>query len=401
MTQVSGAGKRWVAAAIFSLASTLNYLDRTLLASVAPLIIAEFHLTNEQYGWLGSGLGLAYALASPVTGLLLDRWGLQKGTISAVALWSAFSAATPLARGMNGLMALRIGLGAAESAGIPAYAKMNATYLRPEERAVGAAVNQVGLTLGQVLAPALVYWMLPHTSWRGPFVVAGALGFLWLPLWLGVSRAIPPVAPATSPKKSGGVSWLDPRMLVLAAVNILWMGTYVLWSLFTPLFLVHNFHETTRSAATYSWFPPVAGTLGGFFGGWLSLRLIRAGTPPVRARIQVILVSALGCLASIAVPYANSSITATALIGAAYFAAVAGSVNIYTIPLDLFGSAGAATATSVLVCAYGILQTFLLPLIGRIVDRRGYGPACVLVALPPVLGWLALRLTMKNATELS
>jgi ACS family hexuronate transporter-like MFS transporter len=384
---------RWIAASVFCLSSTLNYLDRLLLASVAPLIIKEFHLTTEAYGWLISGLSLAYALASPVTGTLLDRLGLNRGASLAVGAWSVCCAATSLVRGFGSLVAARVVLGTLESAGIPAVAKMNATYLKPGERAVGSAISQLGLSVGGMLAPALVYWMLPAYSWRAPFVVAGALGLLWIPLWLLVSRTIPPVPAAVTQKlKRGGASWLNPRMLLLGGVNILSMMTYVLWSNYTTLFLTHRFHETTQSAAGYAWFPPIAAGFGGFAGGWLSLRLIHGGMEPVAARARIVLFSALGCLVTLAIPFAPSSLVATALIGASYFATLVGTVNVYTIPLDLFGAEGAATATSVLVAAYGLLQIFLSPVIGRMVDLYGFGPVCVLVAFPPLLGYALLRL---------
>jgi ACS family hexuronate transporter-like MFS transporter len=383
---------RWIAASVFCISSTLNYLDRLLLASVAPLIIKEFHLTNEAYGWLLSGLALAYALAAPVTGSLLDRLGLNRGASLAVGTWSLCCAATSVVRGFGSLAAARVCLGMAESAGIPAISKMNATYLRPGERAVGAAISQVGLSLGGVLAPAIVYWMLPAYTWRAPFVFAGALGLLWVPLWLLVARLIPPdPAASTGSEMRRGPAWSDPRILVLGGVNILCMSTYVLWSNFTTLLLTHTFHETTQSAAGYAWFPPIAASLGGFTGGWLSLRLIRGGMEPVAARTQVVLLSAIGCLVTLAVPFAPSSFIAAVLIGASYFATVAASVNVYTIPLDLFGASGAATATSVLVSAYGLLQIFLSPLIGKLVDLYGFAPVCVLVAFPPLLGYLLLR----------
>jgi ACS family hexuronate transporter-like MFS transporter len=384
---------RWFAASFFCLSSTLNYLDRLLLASVAPLIIKEFNLTNEAYGWLLSGLALAYALASPFTGFMLDRLGLNRGASLAVTAWSLCCASTSLVRGFGGLVVARVGLGMAESAGIPAVAKMNAIYLQPGERAVGSAVSQVGLSLGGVLAPILVYWMLPRYSWRAPFVFAGVLGLIWVPLWLLVTRAIPPAA-EVPPTTRGAM--LNPVMLLLGGVNILSMSTYVLWSNFTSLLLTHNFHETTRSAAGYAWFPPVAASLGGFAGGWLSLRLIRGGMEPVAARTRVVLFSALGCLVTLAVPYAPSSFIATLLIGASYFATVAGSVNVYTIPLDLFSASEAAGATSVLVAAYGLLQIVLSPLIGKLVDVYGFGPVCVLVSFPPLIGYALLRIGVRQ-----
>ena len=385
---------RWIAASFFSLSSTLNYLDRLLLASVAPILIKEFHLTNQDYGWLLSGLALAYALTSPVTGALLDRLGLNRGACLAVGAWSLCCASTALVRGFGGLVVVRVLLGMLESAGIPVVGKMNATYLRPGERAVGAAISQVGLSLGGVIAPLVVFWMLPKYTWRGPFLLAGALGWLWIPGWLLISRLIPPAPQASREGSRGSSTWRDPRMLILGLVNILIMSTYVLWSNFTTLFLTNRFHETAQSAAAYAWFPPVAAGLGGFAGGWLSLRLIRAGMEPVTARTRVVLFGAIGCLITLAVPLAPGTLSATVLIGASYFTTVACSVNVYTIPLDLFGAGDAATATSVLVASYGLLQIVLSPSIGRLVDQYGFAPICVVVAFPPLLGYLVLRRTL-------
>jgi ACS family hexuronate transporter-like MFS transporter len=382
---------RWIAACVFCISSTLNYLDRLLLASVAPLIMKEFHLTNEDYGWLLSGLALAYALASPFTGVMLDRLGLNRGATLAVGAWSVCCAATSLVQGFGGLLAARLVLGMLESVGVPSAGKMNATYLHTRERAMGAAINQVGLSLGGVLAPVVVYWMLPKYSWRAPFVFAGAIGLLWIPLWLLVERVVPKTPSAPIPGEKGGVPWRDRRMLILGAVNILCMSTYVLWSNFTTLLLTHNFHETAQSAARYAWFPPVAAGLGGFAGGWLSLRLIRGGMHPLAARTRATLFGAIGCLVTMGVPLAPSSMAAATLIGASYFATVAISVNVYTIPLDLFGAAGAGAAISVLIMAYGLLQIVLSPLIGKLVDAYGFGPVCVLTSFPPLLGYVLLR----------
>jgi ACS family hexuronate transporter-like MFS transporter len=185
-------------------------------------------------------------------------------------------------------------------------------------------------------------------------------------------------------------------MLLLGGVNVLCMSTYVLWSNFTTLLLTHNFHETAQSAAKYAWFPPVAASLGGFAGGWLSLRLIRSGMEPVEARTQAVLIGATGCLVTLAVPFAPSSGIAALLIGASYFATVACSVNVYTIPIDIFGASRAATSTSVLVSAYGLLQIVLSPLVGKLVDLYGFTPVCMIVAFPPLLGYLLLRIGVTN-----
>src|SRR5207248_9455566 len=97
-----------------------------------------------------------------------------------------------------GLVLCRSALGVAEAGGIPAAGKAGGLYLLPQERALGAAGSQVGLTLGIVSAPLLTVWLSSHFGWRATFVVAGALGLVWVPLWLVVSKAAPILAHDTA-----------------------------------------------------------------------------------------------------------------------------------------------------------------------------------------------------------
>ena len=57
------------------LVSTISYIDRNTLAILSPTILAESHLSDEQYGWIISAFSVAYMVANPLWGRLLDRCG--------------------------------------------------------------------------------------------------------------------------------------------------------------------------------------------------------------------------------------------------------------------------------------------------------------------------------------
>ena len=141
--------------------------------------------------WSSRPSAIVYAVVAPAAGWFIDRVGLNLGAAIAVALWSVAGSATAWTRSFSGLLACRTVLGAAEAAGIPASGKANATYLEPRELALGTAFNQVGITLGSVAAPLLVTLMQPRYGWRSTFALCGALGFLWIPLWLFTSKRVP------------------------------------------------------------------------------------------------------------------------------------------------------------------------------------------------------------------
>jgi ACS family hexuronate transporter-like MFS transporter len=380
---------RWSVVSVFALASTWNYLDRLVLSAAGPSVMSEFHLDNAQFGWLLSAFSIAYALASPVTGWLLDWMGLETGMVWAVVMWSVSSVLGGLSRSFGQLLGVRAMLGAFESVGVPAAGKLNAEYLEPKNRAIGAAMTQVGLSIAGVAAPLLVAAM---PDWRQPFFVCAALGLIWIPVFVLAKRRVAPFEPTKPQRDSRGFELLrDPRLQKLMIANALWMSIYSLWSNWTTNYLHHTFGLTVKSAAVFAWFPPVASTLGAFAGGWMSHREIVRGTGNAAARLAAAFISAIGCLVTFAVPICPSPLTAMLAIAASYFWATAGSVNIYTIPVDIWGAERAGSAVAALVFAYGILQTVISPVIGAIVDHSGYAPTCWLFAPMPVIAWWILR----------
>src|SRR5580704_816218 len=219
----SSEAARWTAVSVFALASAWNYLDRLTLSAAAPRIMSEFHLSKTDYGWLLSAFSFSYTFASPAVGWFLDRLGLEAGIVWAVALWSFATALCGWTRSLGQLIGARIFLGIWESAGVPAAGKLNAIYLEPKNRAIGAAVTQVGLTIGGIGAPLLVGAM---AGWRSPFFICAALGFAWIPMWLAVRRKVRPYEEAAPQREPGAFRKLlgDRRLLALVGANILWMG---------------------------------------------------------------------------------------------------------------------------------------------------------------------------------
>jgi len=289
-----------------------------------------------------------------------------------------------LTHGFTGLLGCRAVLGAGEAAGIPAAGKAIRQYLRPAERALGNAVNQAGVSLGMVLAPPVATWIAIQAGWRAAFVATGVLGLLWIPLWNWAARRAGPAPPLTVESANTASLLRDRRLWAFVLANALGMIGYSLWTNWTTLYLVDVHHLTIAQAAWYAWIPPLAATLGGFAGGWLSLRFIRRGTPPPRGRFRVCLLASVMALVTAAVPAAPTAAWAAAGISLSIFAVAAFSVNMYTLPLDVFSGAHAAFAVSCLVASYGAVQAIVSPAFGRLIDLYGYQPVTAIAAIMPL-----------------
>src|SRR5690349_2747683 len=196
-----GSRYRWWVLAIFVLSTSINYLDRQTLAALAPDVQREFGLNDTLYGLLQTAFNAPYAIVAPFAGMLIDTIGLTRAISLALALWSCAGIATGLTRGLGSLIACRVVLGIAEAAGIPAASKAIVTWLKPGERAIGHAMNQAAVSLGSILAPALAIWIAVRWGWRSAFLVTGALGLLWIPLWraAGGASAAMTASPSLAP----------------------------------------------------------------------------------------------------------------------------------------------------------------------------------------------------------
>jgi ACS family hexuronate transporter-like MFS transporter len=389
---------RWLAVSVLVVSSALNYLDRMVLSALMPTLRTEFGIRAEDLGMIVAAFSLPYACASPFMGLLVDRFGLKWGAALVVGLWSAVGMGTSFAAGFGALMVCRALLGLAESGGIPVTGKGFAVYLEPHDRAMGAAISQIGLTVGTMAAPVLTEFLSARYGWRSAFLVTGLLGFVWIPLWLFTAGRVRPVQVTSDPVAVGlGAILQERRFLGLIAANVLAMTTYSLWGNWTTLFLVTGYGLSQSEAnLRYVWIPPVFATLGGLFGGWLAQRLIRAGGDLIPTRIHISIIASVFVLATAAAPVAGSPALAIALVSLSLFATTCQSVNYYSIPLDLFGAGRAAFAVSLLTGVFGLMQVVLSLQIGRWLDRVGWQPVCLAVATLPLLSALFLKALFRS-----
>jgi ACS family hexuronate transporter-like MFS transporter len=391
---VSEERSRWPLLAIFVLSTAINYLDRNTLAVVASEFMREFGLSNEGYGWIVSAFFLSYTLAAPFAGLLVDRIGLRLAATVAVGLWSCAGIATGFTTGIAGLAACRVALGLAEAAGIPAAGKAIHRYVTVAGRGLGNAMNQAAVSLGLVLAPPIAVTVATHYGWRASFVVTGLIGLAWIPLWLWASRNDRDAA--TRAGDRGPSPARDARVWIIAAANLLAMVPYALWTNFTVLYLVHARGLSLDQAKWWAWIPPALAAAGGFAGGWMSMVWIRRGVPAPRARFRVCALSATLSLAAAVIPAMPNVAWASLAISVSFLAAAALSVNLYSLPIDLFGGANAAFAISLLTASAGA-AALISPYFGRLIDLHGYGPVTAIAAVTPLAACALLRVTRTVA----
>lgn len=176
--------KRWTLCGLLLLATIINYLDRQTISVSASRIADELNLTDKHLGELFSAFLFAYGIGQVVLGPLLDRMGTVIAYAIAVAAWSLSGAASGIATGFVFLLMTRIALGLCESPNWPLALRVVARSFPPGQRVLATGIFQSGTSIGALIAPPIVIYLATTHGWRSSFIAVGAVGFVWVALWL-------------------------------------------------------------------------------------------------------------------------------------------------------------------------------------------------------------------------
>ncbi|HXX94716.1 MAG TPA: MFS transporter [Planctomycetota bacterium] len=288
------------------LATFVNYLDRSTLASASSFIKKEFSLTEEQYGTLETWFGLPYAVFLVLAGFMADRWSIRWLYAGALLVWSVAGFATGLVSTLFQLQLCRAVLGAGEAYNWPCAVGVVKRVLPRESQGLGNGIFNSGMALGAILTPLLVRRMVDESGhgWRTLFMVVGAAGSLWILLWLSGTRderarhlARPPEEDRVQPSipfwRVLGLRRFWITFAIGMAVNVAW-HFYRVW-LPRHLDVDLHFDPHTRMQDVLMVFYTLA-DLGSIATGFAARRFARISPSIERSRKVVLLGAALVCL---------------------------------------------------------------------------------------------------------
>ncbi len=391
---------RWVPAVTMMLVSTISYIDRNTLALLAPTILHDTHLTNEQYGFIISAFSFAYMLANPVWGKILDRIGVRRGMTAAVSLWTIASAAHAFASGFRSFGAARAILGFGEGATFPGSLRTVVQTLPLEKRSRGIAISYSGGSLGALITPIIVTPVAARFGWTGAFWFTGAVGFAWLALWGLVSRSKDlrhPAADSEQPEKGGGLSWRDSKIWAFLAAYALggFPAAFVLYQ--GAIFFNASMQKSQLEIGHVLWIPPLGWEIGYFFWGWITDRFANGGASTEGMRRLFFLLLCLSLPAS-AIGYVASFEAALALMFLAMFAAAGFIIGAVAYAACRYSMRHSGLIAGLGAGSWSAIVAILMPGAGKLFDLRAYPLAFALAALVPVAGYGVWRVLDRRIT---
>lgn len=166
------------------LMSAINYGDRAALSIAGPTIAQEFDLSPLQLGYVLSSFLWAYFLFNLPAGLLADRFGARHAAAFSVSVWSLATTLTGLTFSIGSLMATRVVMGVGEAFGFPVGNRAIREWAPIPERGFATAIFSAGQAFGTAVTAVGVAWLVTVAGWRSAFIVLGALGLVWVAVWL-------------------------------------------------------------------------------------------------------------------------------------------------------------------------------------------------------------------------
>jgi ACS family hexuronate transporter-like MFS transporter len=387
---------RWYICGLLFFASTVNYIDRQVLGLLKPVLEKELGWKEADYGWIVFAFQLAYGLVMPFVGRMIDWLGMRIGYMLAVVVWSIAAMAHAMAGSAVQFGAARFALGIGESANFPAAIKAVAHWFPRRERALATGIFNSGTNIGALAAPLIVPYLALRYGWRSAFIFTGAIGFVWVALWLVFFR---------EPEEH---TWLDPKELALIRSDqdsqipsdrmpyMQLLGSRAAWAFMVGKFLTDPvwwfylfwlpgfLNRVYGLDLQHLGLPLVviyqASTVGSVGGGWLSSFLLRRGASVNRARKTAMLTCAVAVTASIFVGKSGGNLwLAVGLVSIAVASHQGWSANLYTLPSDLLPKNAVASAVGLGGMCGSIGGMLVAPAVGYWLDfsHDAYGPLFV------------------------
>lgn len=358
---------RWTICALLFFATTINYLDRTVISLLKPYLEVQFKWTEGDYSYIVMAFQLSYAVGMFFVGRFIDKVGTKLGYALSILAWSLAAMGHAIARSSLGFGIARSALGLSEAGNFPAAIKTVSEWFPKKERAFATGIFNSGTNIGAVITPLTVPWIAEKMGWQYAFILTGAVGFLWLLLWIFIYEIPAKNKRLSKEEYSYITSDLDesveteekpPKTSWFKLLGFRQTWAFVLGKFLTDpvwwffLFWLPAFLDAQYQIKGTDIALPVAlvytmCSFGSIGGGWLPLFLINRGWTVFRARKISMLIYALCVVPVIFAQWLGSMNMwlAVFLIGIATSAHQAWSANIFTTVSDMFPKKTVASVT--------------------------------------------------------
>jgi MFS transporter, ACS family, hexuronate transporter len=368
------ANMRWFVCFLLFLATTINYMDRSVFSLVEPLLhsvsfmgwnlAADVHhqpLFDNNYGNIVICFQIAYGVGLLIAGRIIDKLGTKVGYALAIGIWALSSMGHSVVTSVLGFCIARVFLGLGESGNFPAAIKATSEWFPAHERAKAVGIFNSGSNASSLIAPALVAFVTAKYGWRAAFITTGSMGLIWLVLWLvfpynrlrrGSTTTQRRLEPVIQGDHLLGSLLRNRGTYAFAVGKGLTDGVWWFYLFYLPQFLNRNYGLTLKQAYWEIVAVYVISSVGSIGGGLVSGAFMHRGFTVNRSRKMAMLIMAICVLPVVFVPHMGTLFPAnpwpaTLLIALGAAAHQGWSATIFSTPADMFPSTAVSTVVGI------------------------------------------------------
>jgi MFS family permease len=409
----------WVCVFLITL-TTINYADRVALSVAATPIRAEFNLSQVQMGYLLSSFLWTYVLCLIPVGLLVDRFGGKIVNGLGIFLWSAATVLTGFAPSFLFMLGSRLAMGMGESTSWPASNRIIREWFPASERGLANAIFGAGSAAGPAIGAVTISYLVGSYGWRTGFVVAGAVGFIWVLAWFLVFDRPEKVrwlgsverekilrerdgAPGMATGRGSPLSYLLRQRSVWGLFFTQGSEVYGGYMLITwlPTYLQQAKGLSLMNAGMLTAVPFALASVFGVVLGWVSDWLLTPEAVQAGRRRSMIAVMLLGISMILLVPLIDRLWIIIMILSVVRALGIAGSALNFALVTDLVrdrADIGKVTATTVVGGnSFGLMAPIVT---GYIIALTGsFDRAFIVAGLLPLAGAAATFLMTRKPIE--
>lgn len=416
---------RWFIVLLLFFATTINYMDRQIIGLLKPTLELEFNWSETDFAHIVMAFTTAYALGLLVLGRFIDWVGTKFGYAVAVIIWSVAGMLHAIAKSVSGFSYARIGLGIGEAGNFPAAMKAVSEWFPKKEKAIATGIFNAGTSVGVVLALILCPFILRNYGWREVFWITGALGFIWLALWL-VFYNIPSRQKRLSKEelqlivqgqefddneaeKAIKIKWIKlfsfPQTWAVVIGKFLIDPIYWFFLFWLPSYFLARFEVDLTKPSVPLMIIYAATTIGCIGGGYLSSWFIKRGLATLKARQMALLIFAVTELCIIMLQFVSNVWFAVAILSLAVAVHQGWATNVFTLASDMFPKQIVSSVIGIAGMS-GAIGGILFPmLVGFLLDYYkvkgnisvGYNIIFTLCGCTYLLVWLVIIYLIKRS----